>query len=95
MRKVKAAVNPRLVLEGLVVTMADSRTTLTAEIINNLRHAFGESLLRTLVPRTVDLARAVAHGEPLLYYDARSVGAQAYLHLAGELIRRVPQGEVA
>ncbi len=95
MRKVKAMLNPRLLLEGLVVTMADSRTNLTVEIVNALRRSFGDCLLQTLVPRTIDLARAVSRGEPLLFHDVRSVGAQAYLNLAGELVRRAHQGAVA
>ncbi len=95
MRKVQAGLNPQLLLEGLVVTMADSRTSLTAEVINGLRSSFGDCLLHTLVPRTVDLARAVSRGEPLLFHDVRSVGAQAYLRMAGELMGRVPRGEIA
>lgn len=95
MRKIKATINPRLELEGLVVTMVDSRTTLTAEILNSMRHSFGDYLFRSPVPRTVDLAKAVARGEPLLFHNARSGGAQAYLQLAWELSRRATQGGVS
>jgi chromosome partitioning protein len=95
MRKVKSTLNPRLELEGVVVTMPDSRTTLTTENMNTLWRTFGDYLLRPPVPRTVDLARAVARGEPLLYHNARSGGAQAYLYLAGELMRRAHQGDAA
>jgi chromosome partitioning protein len=95
MRKVRASINPRLMLEGVLVTMADGRTSLTAEVVNTLRRSFGDSVLRTLVPRSVDLARAISHGEPLLYYDVRSNGAQAYLNVAWELMQRTPQGEAA
>jgi len=92
MRKVRSGANPSLELDGLVVTMVDARTTMTVEVLNTLRRSFGNYVLRTAVPRTVDLARAVSSGKPLLFRNVRATGAQAYLCLAGELIQRAPQG---
>ncbi len=88
MRKVRQEMNPRLALEGMVPTMVDSRTTMTVRVMNTLRENFGPYLLRCAVPRTVDLARAVAGGEPLLFSQIKSRGAQAYLDLARELLAR-------
>ena len=95
MRKVRAELNPALALAGIVVTMADGRTNLTAEVANGLRQTFGEALLRTFVPRSVELARSVARGEPLLYYNAAATGAQAYLNLAWELVQRTARSSAA
>ena len=81
-RKVKSEGNPGLGLDGIVVTMVDSRTTLTVEVLNSIERSFGGYLIGPPVPRTIDFARAVARGEPVLYHKMRSVGAQAYLHLA-------------
>jgi chromosome partitioning protein len=95
MRKVRAALNPRLALAGLVITMADGRTSLTVELANALRDSFGDAVLRTLIPRSVDLVRSVARGEPLLYYSAQAPAAQAYLRLAMEVVRRSTQESAA
>jgi chromosome partitioning protein len=95
MRKVRADINPSLTLAGIVITMADGRTSLTAEVANALRQTFGEALLRTFVPRSVELARSVARGEPLLYYNVAAPGAQAYLNLAWELVQRCAEVSAA
>ena len=94
-RKVREQRNPRLALEGIVLTMADSRTTMTTNIINIMRQNFGRYLFRTIVPRTVDLARMASRGEPLVYSHLRSRGAQGYLSLAGELVVRENNGRAA
>jgi len=90
-RKVKQETNPALELEGLVLTMADSRTAMTAEIISKMRRNFGSQVFSTTIPRTVDLARVVAKGEPLLFTQAWSSGAQAHLKLASEFVQRQEQ----
>ena len=88
MRKVRKELNPRLALEGMVPTMVDARTSMTVRVMNTLRENFGPYLLRSAVPRTVDLARAVAGGEPLLFSQVKSRGAQSYLRLANEIVTR-------
>jgi chromosome partitioning protein len=87
-RKVRAELNHRLRLEGIVLTMADSRTTLTTQVINTMRRNFGRYLFRTVVPRSVDLARIAVNGEPLVFTSAAARGARSYLSLAGEIIAR-------
>ncbi len=91
-RKVRTEHNPRLLLEGMVLTMADSRTTLTAKVINTMRANFSQHLFRTVVARTVALARVSATGEPLIFTSLAARGAQAYLSLAGEIIAREKHG---
>ncbi len=91
-RKVRNEHNPRLLLEGMVLTMADSRTTLTAKVINTMRANFSQHLFKTVVARTVDLARVSATGEPLIFTNLSARGAQAYLSLAGEIIAREKSG---
>jgi chromosome partitioning protein len=87
-RKVQSEQNPQLRLEGIVLTMADSRTSLTAQIINTMRQSFGKYLFRTIVPRTVELARVAARGEPLIFSQVRARGAGSYLNLGSEIIAR-------
>ena len=87
-RKVVKKQNPSLVLEGILLTMVDGRTAMTARIINTMRRNFGSMLFQTMVPRSVDLAKVVARGRPLLFSDVAARGAQAYLNLAVELMAR-------
>ena len=92
MRKVKTDGNPALQLDGIVITMVDSRTTLTVEVLNSIERSFGGYLVGPPVPRTVDFARAVSKGEPVLFHKMRSSGAQAYLKLAYQLDSRHMNG---
>ncbi len=87
-RQVKETRNPNLRLLGIVLTMADRRTALSAEAIGTLRRAFGPFLLRTVIERNDDLARIAARGEPLVFTSAIHPGAQAYLRLASEIVGR-------
>lgn len=87
-RQVKETKNPSLRLLGIVLTMADRRTALSAEAIGTLRRTFGPILLRTVIDRNDDLARVAARGEPLVFTSAIHPGAQAYLRLASEVISR-------
>jgi chromosome partitioning protein len=87
-RQVKETKNPSLRLLGIVLTMADRRTALSAEAIGTLRRTFGPFLLRTVIERNDDLARVAARGEPLVFTSAIHPGAQAYLRLASEVIGR-------
>jgi chromosome partitioning protein len=94
-QRVAESVNPGLHVEGLLRTMYDPRNSLTTEVSSQLQEHFGERLYRTVIPRNVRLAEAPSYGLPALQYDANSRGAQAYLALAGEVIRRqAPPGPV-
>lgn len=86
--RVAETVNPGLEIEGLLRTMYDPRNSLTNEVSQQLQDHFGERLYRTVIPRNVRLAEAPSYGLPALKYDENSRGAQAYLALAGEIIRR-------
>jgi chromosome partitioning protein len=85
---VKARLNPGLAVAGMVLTMADGRTRLAAEVEAELRRHFGELVFTTTVPRSVRLAEAPSHGLPAIAYDRRSAGAQAYWKVAMELVER-------
>jgi len=88
-KKVRAHLNPRLEIEGLLRTMYDPRNTLSLNVAAELERHFGEKLYRTIIPRNVRLAEAPSHGLPALKLEAQSKGAQAYLALAGEMLRRI------
>ncbi len=87
-RKVIKERNPHLTLEGIVLTMVDARTPSTARITETMRSSFGGMLFESVVPRCEVVSRVVATGEPLIYAHAASIGAQAYINLAAELVRR-------
>jgi chromosome partitioning protein len=87
-RKVRESLNPQLQIEGLLRTMYDPRNTLANEVSAQLRQHFGDKLYRTIIPRNVRLAEAPSYGKPVISYDMQSKGAQAYLALAGEILRR-------
>jgi chromosome partitioning protein len=88
-RKVRAHLNPRLEIEGLLRTMVDTRNTLSQNVTADLEKHFGDKLYRTIVPRNVRLAEAPSHGIPALKLEPQSKGALAYLALAGEMLRRM------
>jgi chromosome partitioning protein len=88
-KKVRAHLNPSLEIEGLLRTMYDPRNTLAQNVAAELERHFGDKLYRTIVPRNVRLAEAPSHGIPALSLDRTSKGAQAYLALAGEILRRM------
>jgi chromosome partitioning protein len=85
---VKARLNPGLAVAGILLTMADARTRLSAEVEAELRRHFGDLVFTTTVPRSVRLAEAPSHGLPAIAYDRRSAGAQAYWKVAMELVER-------
>ncbi len=85
---VKARLNPDLALAGVLLTMADGRTRLAADVEAELRRHFGPLVFTTTVPRSVRLAEAPSHGLPAIAYDRRSRGAQAYWKVAMELVER-------
>ena len=88
MDRVRAGLNPKLELEGILLTMFDERTTLTKQVASELRSHFPEKVFETVIPRNIRLAEAPSHGQPVLLYDVRSKGAEAYIQLAKELMRR-------
>ncbi|MCG6871031.1 MAG: ParA family protein [Gammaproteobacteria bacterium] len=87
-RRIRETLNPRLQIEGLLRTMFDSRNSLSNEVSAQLREHFGDKVYRTIIPRNVRLAEAPSYGKPVIDYDRNSKGAQAYLALAGEVLRR-------
>jgi len=85
---IKARLNPRLAIAGVLLTMVDGRTRLSAEVDHELRRHLGELVFKTSVPRSVRLAEAPSHGLPAIAYDRRSAGAEAYWKVAMELVER-------
>ena len=89
--KLVAVVNPDLKIEGILRTMFDHRNRLSNDVSDQLKQHFGDKVYRTVIPRNVRLAEAPSFGTPAMYYDKSSVGAKAYLALAGEILRREEQ----
>ena len=88
MERVKAAFNPELTLEGVLLTMYDERTNLGQQVSGNIREFFGDKVYTTVIPRNIRLGEAPSHGVPVILYDARSRGAEAYISLAKEFLAR-------
>jgi len=89
LRRVRAALNPALDIEGVLLTMFDERTNLGQQVATEVRGFFKEKVFRTVIPRNVRLGEAPSHGMPAIVYDPKSRGAEAYLALARELLTRV------
>jgi chromosome partitioning protein len=85
--RLRQDLNPALVIEGLLLTMYDERTNLSAAVAKDLREFYGSQVLKTVIPRNVRLAEAPSFGKPILLYDPRSRGAESYLQLAREIIK--------
>jgi chromosome partitioning protein len=92
MRRVQKALNPRLEIEGVLLTMVDHRTNLTQQVMQEIRQHFKDKVFRTTVPRSVRLGEAPSFGKPILLYDIRSKGCEAYLELAQELMGHEKKG---
>jgi chromosome partitioning protein len=88
MRRVRAALNPSLDIEGVLLTMFDDRTNLGQQVATDVRGFFKEKVFRTVIPRNVRLGEAPSHGLPVILYDVKSRGAEAYLALAKEVMER-------
>ena len=86
--QVRAALNPRLTIQGVVLTMFDPRNNLSAQVVADVRGFMGEKVYETMIPRNVRVSEAPSHGKPVLLYDLKCAGAQAYLRLASEVIQR-------
>ena len=85
---VRNNLNPSLEIEGVVMTMYDSRTKLAEQVVAEVRENFGDVVYKTMIPRTVRLSEAPSYGQPIIYYDKRSKGADVYRNLAEEVIAR-------
>jgi chromosome partitioning protein len=85
-QEIRKAGNPRLEIEGVLLTMFDDRTNLSNQVMADLKEFFGPKLLTTIIPRNIRLGEAPSHGRPILLYDIKSKGAEAYIRLAKEII---------
>jgi chromosome partitioning protein len=88
LERVRAAFNPTIEIEGVLLTMYDDRTNLAQQVTETLRDYFKEKLFKTVIPRNIRLAEAPSHGKPVAMYDARSKGTEAYFELTGEFLAR-------
>jgi len=86
--RVREGLNPKLEVEGVLLTMYDDRTNLAQQVTENLREYFKDKLLKTAIPRNVRLAEAPSYGKPVLLYDPKSRGAESYFELGNELLGR-------
>ena len=86
--RVRTAFNPVLRVQGIVLTMYDKRNNLSAQVRDDVRAHLGDAVYETIIPRNVRVSEAPSYGVPVLLHDFRCPGAQAYAHLAGELLRR-------
>jgi chromosome partitioning protein len=86
--QVKHALNPELSIHGIVLTMFDSRYNLASQVVADVRAHMGDTVYDTVIPRNVRISEAPSHGKPVLLYDFKSTGSQAYLRLASEIIQR-------
>jgi chromosome partitioning protein len=84
--RIRRSLNPGLTIEGLLLTMYDDRTNLSAAVAADLKSFYGRQVLETVIPRNVRLAEAPSYGKPIILYDIRSRGAESYLQLAKEII---------
>lgn len=86
--QVKQSLNPELSIHGIVLTMFDSRNNLSEQVVADVRAHMGDTVYDTVIPRNVRVSEAPSHGKPVLLYDFKSTGSQAYLRLAAEIIQR-------
>jgi chromosome partitioning protein len=96
--RVRGNLNPRLELQGVVLTMFDRRNNLCDMVAEDVRDVFGDKVYQTVIPRNVRVSEAPSHGKPVLLYDLNCAGSQAYAHLASEVLKReraLREGRVA
>ena len=86
--EIRARLNPNLSVQGVVLTMYDQRTSLSDLVVDDVRRALGDKVFTTVIPRNVRVAESPSHGKPVLLYDYRCAGSQAYINLASEVIER-------
>ncbi len=87
-RIIKRKLNPKLEIEGILLTMFDGRTNLSFQVADEVKKYFRDKIYNVVIPRNVRISEAPSHGRPVIAYDASSRGSQAYIELAKELIRR-------
>ena len=86
--QVRSALNPELTIHGVVLTMFDPRNNLSGQVVADVRQFMGAKVYETMIPRNVRVSEAPSHGKPVLLYDLKCAGSQAYLRLASEVIQR-------
>jgi chromosome partitioning protein len=86
--RIKNTLNPKLMIQGVVLTMYDRRNSLSEQVAQDVRSVLGDKVYQTVIPRNVRVSEAPSYGTPVLLYDHGCVGSQAYIHLASEVIRR-------
>ncbi len=86
--QVRSALNPDLTIHGVVLTMFDPRNNLSGQVVADVRQFMGSKVYETMIPRNVRVSEAPSHGKPVLLYDLKCAGSQAYLRLASEIIQR-------
>ena len=89
--EVRRNLNPKLQIHGVILTMYDPRNSLANQVVADVRAFMGEKVYDTVIPRNVRVSEAPSHGKPVLLYDLRCAGSQAYLKLASEIIQREAQ----
>lgn len=92
---IKKNLNPQLHIEGIVLTMFDSRNNLSHQVVTEIKTHFGEKVFNAIIPRNVRLSEAPSHGQSIFEYDAKSVGAVRYLELAKEVVQRAEVKQAA
>jgi chromosome partitioning protein len=90
---VQRGINEALVIDGVLLTMYDARLNLSRQVAADAREYFGQKVFETVIPRNVRLAEAPSFGKPIMVYDVASVGAQAYMNVAKELLARQREGD--
>lgn len=93
--RIRRSHNPKLAVEGILLTMYDERTNLSQQVRDDLRDFFGDQVFESFIPRNVRLAEAPSHGKPIFLYDPACRGAESYLHLAKEIINHDQKGSGA
>jgi chromosome partitioning protein len=93
--EIRARLNPKLEIHGIVLTMYDQRTALSDQVVDDVRRFLGDKVYSTIIPRNVRVAESPSHGKPVLLYDYRCSGSQAYIQLASEVIERERQMRAA
>jgi len=91
--RIRDAFNPELKIEGILFTMVDGRTVLSQQVIKEVRDHYGDMVFTTVIPRNIRLSEAPSHGKPIILYDFKSKGADAYIDFAHELIQNHKRAE--
>ena len=93
--QVRTTLNSKLTIQGIVLTMFDPRNNLSGQVMQDVRAFMGDKVYETVIPRNVRVSEAPSYGKPVLLYDLKCTGSQAYLKLASEVIRRERQAVAA